>query len=250
MDEFGRAHAGSAVETAAFFQSAEKASGKSISSLTDAWLGGAAESKLGDDVIARHGSRRFWAVDSFERQLDKALIVYGTVVEAEIQRESAHRLQRKLASRFANYLVPIKADVDVSDPILKDAHLLLVGRPSTNRLTARLAKALPVSFGSASVRVGGETFAHPQTAIVAAGPSPLAADRSVVVFAGLGTEGLWECIGRFPDRGGANAEVMLFEAGGPTRGLAIAPPTTGDAPMTSVGQNTRDEAKAISGRVR
>lgn len=109
---------------------------------------------------------------------------------------------------------------------------------------------MPVSFGSASVKVGGETFAHPQTAIVAAGPSPMAEDRSVVVFAGLGTEGLWECVGRFPDRGGATAEVLLFEAGGPTRRLAIASPTTGDAPLTSVGQHRRDDAKAVSSQVR
>ncbi len=119
MDEFGRAHAGSAVETTAFFQSAEKAHGKPLSSLTDAWLGGEALNKLGGEVVARHGSGRFWAVDSFERQLDKALIVYGTVAEAEIQREVAQRLQRKLASRFANLLIPIKADVDVSDPDLE-----------------------------------------------------------------------------------------------------------------------------------
>ena len=49
----------------------------------------------------------------------------------------------------------------------------------------------------------------------------MAADRSVVVFAGLGTEGTWDCIRRFPDHGGATAEVMIMEADGPLRRLAV-----------------------------
>ncbi len=226
MDEFGRAHAGATVETTDFFQAAEKAHGKPISSLAECWLNGQAMTRLGVDVKSRHDSRRFWSIDSFERQLDKALIVYGTSAEADVQREAAHRLQRKLAGRWANVTIPIKADTEVSDSLLKDAHILLVGRPSTNRLTARLAEALPVRFGSASVTLAQETFAHPHTALVAAGPSPMAADRSVVVFAGLSPEGTWECVRRFPDRGSATAEVLLMEAGSEDRRLALASPST------------------------
>ncbi len=185
MDEFGRAHAGLPVSSSAFFDAAEKAAGKPLGELKAAWLNGDALSKLGPDVRARKSSGRFWSVDSFERQLDKTLIVYGTLAEADAQREAAQSLQRKLASRWANIIVPIKADNDVDDNILKEHHLLLVGRPATNRLTDRLAKALPVHFGAASFTIAGETYAHPHTAIVAAGPSPLAPDRSVVVFAGL-----------------------------------------------------------------
>jgi hypothetical protein len=221
MDEFGRAHAGRAADSAAFFQAAERAHGKPLASLADAWLGGAALAELGPEVRARRDSGRFWSVDSFERQLDKALIVYGTLAESDAQREAALILQRKLASRWANWMIPVRADADVTDSLLKESHLLLVGRPSTNRLTARLAAALPVRFGPVSVVVAGQTFAHPHTAIVAAGPSPSAADRSVVVFAGLSAEGTWECARRFPDQGGATAEVLLIEAGAPLRRLAL-----------------------------
>ena len=195
--------------------------------LKEAWSNGDAPAKLGADVRARRASGRYWSVDSFERQLEKALIVYGTVAETEAQRETALTLQRKLASRFANFTVPIKADTDVNDSMLKDVHILLVGRPATNRLTARLAKALPIGFGTASFTMGGETFAHPHTAVVAAGPSPLAVDRSVVVFAGLSAEGTWTCPRRFPDRGGANAEILLMEVGDSVQRLAI--PSSGDA---------------------
>jgi hypothetical protein len=221
MDEFGRAHAGRAVSCSAFFDRAEKAHGKPLGDLRAAWLNGDALSKLNADARARKASGRVWSVDSFERQLDKALIVYGTSAEADSQREAAQTLQRKLAGRWANIDLPIKADNEVSDSLIKDCHILLVGRPATNRLAARLAKALPVEFGTTSFTLAGETYAHPLTAVIAAGPSPLSADRSVVIFAGLSAEATWMCPRRFPDHGGAGAEVLLMENGGTIRQLAV-----------------------------
>ena len=228
MDEFGRAHAGRPVSSAAFLEAAEKAHGKPLGDLKAAWLNGDALSKLSADARSRKASGRFWSIDSFERQLDKTVIVYGTISEADSQREGALTLQRKLASRWANIMLPIKADQEITDNMIKESHLLLIGRPSTNRLSARLASALPVGFGPASFVIAGETYAHPLTAIVAAGPNPLAADRSVVVFAGLSAEATWYCPRRFPDHGGAGAEVMLMENGGSIRQLAV--PASGNAP--------------------
>jgi hypothetical protein len=227
MNDFGRAHAGDAVSSALFFDAAAKVHGKPIAELRDAWLNGDALSKLSADARAREASGRIWSVDSFERQLDKTLIVYGTVAETDSQREAAFALERKLAGRWANMTVPIKADSEVTDGMIKDAHILLIGRPATNRLTARLAKALPVSFGSASFTLAGETYGHPHTAIVAAGPNPLAANRSVVVFAGLSAEGTWNCRRRFPESGSITAEALLMEAGGKLRRLAV--PASGEA---------------------
>jgi hypothetical protein len=228
MDNFGRAHAGRPVSSAAFFQRAEQAHGKPLGDLQAAWRSGDALSKLSADVRARKASGRFWSVDSFERQLDKTLIVYGTIAEADSQREAALALQRKLASRWANLSLPIKSDTDVSESTIKDSHILLIGRPATNRLSARLARALPVTFGTASFTLAGETYAHSQTAIVAAGPSPLAPDRSVVIFAGLSAQATWMCPRRFPDGGHHSAEVLLMENGGAVRGLAV--PTSGTVP--------------------
>ena len=156
------AHAGGPSRRPLFFDAAEKAHGKPIAELKDAWLNGDALSKLSADARARQASGRFWSVDSFERQLDKTLIVYGTLAEADSQREAAAALERKLAGRWANMTVPIKADTDVTDGMIKDFHVLLVGRPATNRLSARLAKALPVSFGTASFTLAGETYGIPR----------------------------------------------------------------------------------------
>ncbi len=228
MDDFGRSHAGKPVSSSVFLDAAEKSLGKPLGELKAAWLNGDALSRLGSDVRARKSSGRFWSVDSFERQLDRTLIVYGTRAEADAQREAALALQRKLASRWTNMTVPIKADKDVNDSTLKEYHLLLVGRPATNHLTDKLAKALPVRFGAASFAIGEETYAHPHTAIVAAGPNPLSADRSVVVFAGLSALATWNCPRRFPDHGSATAEVMVFEEGSGMREFAV--PSSGESP--------------------
>ena len=59
--------------------------------------------------------------------------------------------------------------------------------------------------------------------MAAAGPNPLAKGRSVVVVAGLGADGTWQGVRRFGEGGGAAAEVLLQEAGGPIVPLAISP---------------------------
>ncbi len=132
-------------------------------------------------------------------------------------------LQRKLAGRWANVDLPIKTDAEFSESAIKDFHILLVGRPATNRLAARLATALPVTFHDASFVLSGETYAHPLTAIVAAGPNPMAGDRSVVIFAGLSAEATWMCPRRFADYAGDGAEVLLMEHAGQLRKLAVPP---------------------------
>jgi Phospholipase B len=228
MDDFGRAHAGRPGSTAAFFDAAEKAQGKPLGDLRDAWLNGDALARLGADARSRKASGRFWSIDSFERQLDKTLIIYGTLAEADAQREAASSIQHKVASRWSNLLIPIKADTEVTDDELKAAHILVVGRPTTNRLTARLAKAFPVEFGEASFRVVGDTYAHPHSAIVAAGPSPWTASRSVVVFAGLSAEATWACPSWAVERGSGAAEIAVMADGTPVRRLAV--PASKDAP--------------------
>ena len=76
---------------------------------------------------------------------------------------------------------------------------MLIGRPDSNAVAARLVKGLPVTFGPASFVLRGETYAHPGSAVVVAGSNPLNPRYSVVVFAGLGAEATWQCVQRLPD---------------------------------------------------
>jgi hypothetical protein len=54
----------------------------------------------------------------------------------------------------------------------------------------------------------------------------------VVVFAGLSAQATWMCPRRFPDHGGASAEVLLMEAGESIRRLAV--PHSAQAPDIAV----------------
>ena len=60
--------------------------------------------------------------------------------------------------------------------------------------------------------------------MAAAGPNPWPSrDRSVVVLAGLGAEGTWQAIRRFPDSGPIRCEVLLMESGSSPRHLVVPP---------------------------
>jgi hypothetical protein len=227
MDEFGRNHAGKRATAAEFFEAAEKAVGHSLGELKDAWLGTDSLSRLGKDAQTRSTSAHYWTVDAFERQPESSLIVYGTLAEAEAQREAAELLQRRVAARWYNLKILIKEDRAVSDEDEKTMHLILIGRPGTNRLAARLAESLPVRFGAASFLVNGRRYGHPGTALAVAGPNPKARDRSVVLISGLSAEGTWQGTRRFAESGSATVEVVLMEADRAPRRLAVPAHATG-----------------------
>ncbi len=206
MDDFGRANAGKVVTSEQFWKAAGATSG------LDKFL-------FRDDF--EYSRRVLWSIHSFEDEPERALIVYGTLKETSAQRGAAERLQRKIANRWCNCEVPIKADTEVTEAELKSHHLLLIGRPDTNRIAARCSKALRVSFGSNSFVLRGKTYANPATAIVAASENPFSPRYSVVVYAGLSAEATWRCIGQLPDRGGQAAELLLFPAGDKPKAMVV-----------------------------
>jgi hypothetical protein len=213
MDEFGRAHAGKTATSSEFFKAAERAYGKSLESVRATWLDGT--------QAPLESERGFWSIHSFEEEPEQSLIVYGSLKEAAAQHEAAEILQRGIARRWRNQTVPIKADCDVTDVDLHGRHILLVGRPDTNSTTAKLAEGIPVSFGPGSFQLLGKTYAHAQSAVVAAGDHPHDSRYSLVVFAGLGAEATRSCVQVFSDQAASPAPVLLLEAGRPPRRLTI-----------------------------
>ncbi|HVX15212.1 MAG TPA: C45 family autoproteolytic acyltransferase/hydrolase [Pirellulales bacterium] len=214
MDEFGRAHAGRRTSTAEFCAAAEKAAGRSLDDFFEPWL-------HGDRPPATAGGH-FWAIESYEEELAKVLIVYGTRQEVHAQREAAELLERKIARRWSNVRVPIAAEDEVTDEQLREHHLLLVGRPATNGITALCEERLPVRFGSASFTLRGETYSNPASAVVCAGESPFGPRHEVVVYAGLSAEATRHAITSPDERHAIPAEILLFPARRPSRRLCIA----------------------------
>jgi hypothetical protein len=161
-----------------------------------------------------------FSVLTFHHELEQTLIVYGTSDEANTNREAAEALQRGIVKRHSNYTVPIKSDRDVTDDDLKTHHVILIGRPECNRLTARYRDALPVQFGPQSFTVRDAAYAHQGSAVVVAAENPLNKRFSLVVLAGLNGSSTLRTATQFMqlDR---QAEVVVYPNGGAARALVV-----------------------------
>ncbi len=215
MDTFGREHAGKKVSTADFRRAVAALPYQPLKpQFFEGWL---QDRGLPNDT-APEG---YWSIDSFDHEPEKALIVYGTLKESQAQREAAEILQRQIARRWSNVTIPITADRTVSDDELKTHHVLLVGRPATNTVAQKYASVFPIGFGSASFVVRGETYAHPASAIIAAGENPRNPHTEMVVFAGLSAESTRQCVSALGPRESPAAEALLIVPGTRARHLVI-----------------------------
>jgi Phospholipase B len=185
MDEFGQAHAGEEVSTAMFLEHLARKAGPQIAQRC--------EQAIRYEASAP-GELDPFNIFSFESEPFRTLIVYGTLADRAAQREAAPILQREIARRFRNIDVPTKSDIDVTEDELKSNHIVLIGRPATNSVAARMVSSLDVTFGPASFSVRGKTYARAESAVIAAGKNPLSNRFSVVVFAGLSATATWNLV--------------------------------------------------------
>ncbi len=164
-----------------------------------------------------------FSVLTFKEEPEQALIVYGTADEGGVNREAAEALQQAIRAGGSNVTVPIKTDREVTEDDLKTHHLLLIGRPECNRIAARFAAELPLSFGPRSFVVRGKAYAHPDSAVLAAAENPLNRRFSLVAIAGLGAGATLRAAPLLMDQ--SAAEVVVLPAGGrPTRSLTVSAP--------------------------
>ena len=110
-----------------------------------------------------------------------------------------------------DFVMPIVADQDATDEVLKGKHVVLIGRPVTNSVTKRFVKAFPVTFGQDSATVNEKVYAHERTAIVAAGVNPVDAKYSVVAIAGFSADATYCAAESIIDA--PSAEVLIFPRG-------------------------------------
>lgn len=163
-----------------------------------------------------------YGVLSFFHDLANTIIVYGTADEVASNRETAERLQQAIVRMWCNCAVPVKSDAELTEDDWRSNHVLLVGRPDTNRAFARLAGKLPVAFGARSFSVRGQAYAHARSAVIAAAENPVNSRYSVVVFAGLSPDAMLA----LPAAMGRNlgGEVVLLAHGAKPQQLVVAPP--------------------------
>jgi hypothetical protein len=226
MDGFGRAHAGQPVTSAAFFDAAEAAHEAPLPAFRAA-VGTDARAWRSESVRQRLASGRFWSIGSFEHDPEQARIVYGTRRDREANREAALRFQREFARKWANVMIPVLADSELSDRDRASHHLILIGRPETNAVAAGLLERIQaaVRFQSGSFVIGETTYGHEGSAVVMAGPNPDHPARSIVLVAGLGAASTWKAAVALAGRDTPACEVLLLPNAARPRPLVPGPPS-------------------------
>jgi hypothetical protein len=159
---------------------------------------------------------------SFSDDLAHTLIVYGTADDTAANHEAAEDCQKAIRSAWHNVELPIKTDTSVSDAEFKSHHLILIGRPEANTLTARVSRALPVVFGPSSFSVRNRTYANMASAVLAAGVNPVAQNFSVVVLSGNSAAATVAHAGEL-GRGGRH-EVKVFDPSGKAKTFVVPAP--------------------------
>ena len=156
-------------------------------------------------------------IQSYTRELKQTLIVYGTIDEEAANAEAAEELQKALIRRGWNYSVPIRSDRTISETELRDFHLLLIGRPTCNRISRLYEKEFPITWGVNSFRVGKEVFAGAMSAVTAVAQNPRCPRNTIVLIAGLNATGTFSIAPRI-GYGEGDGELSIFENGGGARG--------------------------------
>lgn len=218
LDEFGQAHAGEAVSTDQFRQHLLKTADADAVEILNRWYS--------KEVLEDFESHNPWSIFSHEVEPEHVLVIYGTLRDKAAQKEAAEHLQTEVMRRFANVAPTVKADRDVTDDDLSSHYLLLVGRPSTNRVTAhclRNTPRFPLTFGSQSFRIGDDVYAHPKTFVVAAGENPFNPRYSMVICAGLNATSTWNSVRDLPEETEPNPQILLHASGKKQRAFNVSP---------------------------
>jgi len=115
------------------------------------------------------------------------LVVRGTVAEDPERRrrvmDDAEWFRRRWEA-YTDGWPRMKDDVDVTKADIERYGLLLLGRPSENAITARVAHELPVSFLDDGFGVGEQAFEEQGLGLAMVYPNPLNPTRYVGVLAG------------------------------------------------------------------
>jgi predicted esterase len=111
-----------------------------------------------------------------------------------------NRLVARRWARPKGWIVdyPIVDDVDVTEAMIRDTVLVLIGPPHCNSVLARMADRLPIRVRRDAVELGDETHRGAELGTVFVAPSPLAPDRVVLVIAGTDPMGTFRSI-QLPD---------------------------------------------------
>jgi hypothetical protein len=160
---------------------------------------------------------------SFLSDLEHTLIVYGTADEEAANRDAAEVLQQSLRAHGPNITVAMKADTAITTEERNRNHLLLIGRPETNRIADELKNGNLVRWSSGSFTIRGETWVNANSAVIYAVPNGKSSDRSAVVIAGLGAAATRDAAVKFTSQLKRAATAVVLAANGSPRNFVLVP---------------------------
>lgn len=117
------------------------------------------------------------------------VIVYGTDLASEAETNRIVAQHWSSADSWVGAHFPVVADRDVTEETLRGRSIVLVGRPQTNRLTAKLVAAFPLTFEDDALVFRGVRHTGAEVGVSLIRPSPLDPDQYVVLHAGVGYAG-------------------------------------------------------------
>ena len=124
------------------------------------------------------------------------IIVYGGN-ETNMARELANMLGQQMGEE-----IELRADGDLSAEDVEN-NLLLFGTPGSNAVLSEVIGELPISIENETLTLSDQVFSGPDISLVMLCPNPLNEERYVLLFIGLGEEGLKDLVSdrhRFSER--------------------------------------------------
>ena len=121
-------------------------------------------------------------------QFERFIVVYGTGADAT-QNAAMEKLSKGFADWGHGAIFTCKADRDVTDADIRDAHLLVIGTPKTNLILAKAADRLPLRWLDHSIQLGNTTVEGPGASACVIYPNPLSPQRYMVVITAMDDAG-------------------------------------------------------------
>jgi len=124
-----------------------------------------------------------YRVSDIGQRLGSAMLVYGTMAEAGVNRYAAEELQKRLY-RALETSVPIRKDFEMTDADLRTHDVIFVGRPETNSALAAWQGQLGLDSAGGLFRIAGQDHASETEALAFAASNPLDRHHMALVLAG------------------------------------------------------------------
>ncbi|WP_218920028.1 alpha/beta hydrolase-fold protein [Chondromyces crocatus] len=140
-----------------------------------------------DEAPPRAGKKRPGVSGPLDDALrHQQLIVYGTLDPAQTETNRAVAAYHgSIHATGAETRYPVKADTEITEAELTGRTLVLVGSPSSNRVTALFAGDLPVKFEDDALTLRGKRHAGPHVGVSLIWPHPRDAAEYLVLHAGV-----------------------------------------------------------------